>query len=237
MNTPETFHNVLAINVDVQNDFLPGGSLAVPHGDDVIEPLNALNHWVRERHGDPVIFTADWHPKKTPHFKQWPVHCVRYTAGAAFPDNLDVRLEDNIAQKGMMGSGYSGWHAQLTPDSPLYERGNGRYLSGVRTVTELVDGMAGTHTCIPRSLAICVGGLATDYCVRATVLDGLQHAQEAEKYNPGVRIGIFVVENAIRAVNLKPKDGEQAREEMADYGATFVTTDQIISGEAFRIKR
>lgn len=72
---------LITINVDVQNDFCPGGALAVPEGDQVIPPLNALNEYTRQ-HGGLVIATGDQHPTQTPHFDKWPVHCVAGTPGA-----------------------------------------------------------------------------------------------------------------------------------------------------------
>src|SRR5262249_29015484 len=73
------------IVVDVQNDFCPGGSLAVAHGDEVVAPLNKLIGEFLGR-GEPVFKTRDWHPAKTKHFAMyggtWPVHCVAGTAGA-----------------------------------------------------------------------------------------------------------------------------------------------------------
>src|SRR6185295_7768120 len=81
------------IVVDVQNDFCPGGSLAVAHGDEVVAPLNKLIDEFLKR-GEPVFKARDWHPATTKHFQAyggtWPIHCVQNTVGAEFhPDLLD----------------------------------------------------------------------------------------------------------------------------------------------------
>src|SRR5438876_12218131 len=100
--------------VDVQNDFCPGGSLAVANGDEVVAPLNKLMKEFLDR-GEPVYKTRDWHPEKTKHFAAyggaWPVHCVQNTRGAAFhPDRLDDRRITTIS-KGFDESadGYDGF--------------------------------------------------------------------------------------------------------------------------------
>jgi nicotinamidase/pyrazinamidase len=136
------------IVVDVQNDFCPGGSLAVANGDDVVAPLNKLVKEFLDR-GEPVYKTRDWHPAKTKHFAAyggiWPIHCVQGTHGAEFhPDLLDdPRIR--IISKGTDESadGYSGFDgtklAQLLRNAGVAE--------------------------------VWVGGLTTDYCAKHTVLD------------------------------------------------------------------
>jgi nicotinamidase/pyrazinamidase len=138
------------IVVDVQNDFCPGGALAVPRGDEVVAPLNDL---IREflARGDVVVKSRDWHPRKTKHFAQyggtWPVHCVQGTPGAEFHRDLleDPRIK--IVSKGMV-------------DEDSYSAFDGTGLAeflrehGVREVW--------------------VGGLATDYCVKNTVKDAVR---------------------------------------------------------------
>ena len=136
------------IVVDVQNDFCPGGSLAVANGDEVVAPLNELVKEFLDR-GEPVFKTRDWHPERTKHFAAyggtWPIHCVQGTRGAEFHAGLIDDPRITIISKGTTESadGYSGFDgtnlAQL-----LREKG----------VAE-----------------VWVGGLATDYCVKHTVLD------------------------------------------------------------------
>ncbi|HJQ34790.1 MAG TPA: nicotinamidase [Pyrinomonadaceae bacterium] len=175
------------IVVDVQNDFCPGGSLAVERGDEVVAPLNRLIGEFLER-GEPVYKSRDWHPRTTKHFAEfggtWPVHCVQNTRGAEFHEDLldDPRVE--VVSKG-------------TGDEDSYSAFDGTTLAedlrrrGVREVW--------------------VGGLATDYCVKNTVLDALRE---------GFRVR--AVSDAMRAVNLKPGDGERALSEMRAAGAEVV---------------
>jgi nicotinamidase/pyrazinamidase len=178
------------IVVDVQNDFCPGGSLAVANGDEVVAPLNRLMKEFFDR-GEPVFKTRDWHPAKTNHFADyggiWPVHCVQNTPGAEFhPDLLDdPRI--TIISKGIDESadGYSGFDgtklAQILRDQEVKE--------------------------------VWVGGLATDYCVKQTVLDALQQGFEVK-----------ALAGAMRAVNVNPDDGDKAIEEMRNAGAEIVGT-------------
>src|SRR5258706_8395399 len=92
------------IVVDVQNDFCPGGTLAVPQGDEVISPLNKLIAEFLER-GEPVFKTRDWHPPQTKHFAAyggvWPVHCVQQTYGAEFHPSLIDDERIRIVSKGL----------------------------------------------------------------------------------------------------------------------------------------
>jgi len=175
------------IVVDVQNDFCPGGSLAVAHGDEVVAPLNKLIAEFLER-GEPVFATRDWHPATTKHFAAqggtWPVHCVQNTTGAEFHQQLikDPRIQ--VISKGLGDTDcYSGFD-----ETDLNER---LQKLGVEEVW--------------------VGGLATDYCVKSTVIDALKK---------GFRVK--AVENAMRAVNVNPNDGERALEEMRAAGADVV---------------
>ena len=175
------------IVVDVQNDFCPGGSLAVPHGDDVIPPLNKLMQEFLEN-GEPVFKTRDWHPAKTKHFKDfggtWPVHCVQKTKGAEFhPELLDCK-HCRIISKGLGDEdSYSGF--DRTDLAQQLRR------LGVKE--------------------IWVGGLATDYCVKNTVLDGLKE---------GFRVK--ALKEAMRPVEINPGDGQRALEEMRAAGAEIV---------------
>ena len=177
------------IVVDVQNDFCPGGSLAVPRGDEVIAPLNKLVQEFLER-GEPVFKTRDWHPAHTRHFKvnggtTWPVHCVQNTKGAEFhPDLLDD-IHIRVISKGLgdRDDGYSGFDGT---DLALQLRRLG--------VEE-----------------VWVGGLATDYCVKETVLAGLDE---------GFRVK--ALKEAMRPVELEPGDGDRALEAMREAGAQIM---------------
>jgi nicotinamidase/pyrazinamidase len=181
------------IIVDVQNDFCPGGALAVKGGDEVVPVLNR----VIETFGDaglPIFATRDWHPEKTSHFSTygglWPVHCVQGTRGAEFHANLELDNDIVVASKGM------------APDEDSYSGFQARDPSGAR-LAELLRRKA-----IER---IIVGGLATDYCVKHTVLDGLKEGFK-----------VLLLADAIRAVNLKPHDGELAIAEMVGAGAVKI---------------
>lgn len=134
--------------VDVQRDFLPGGSLAVPDGDRVIAPLNACLDAFSAA-GMPVFATRDWHPPDHVSFSTqggpWPVHCVAGTPGAAFPAALRLPAEATIVSKAQQREreAYSGF-------------------AGTDLVAQLRQA---------RVRRLLVGGLATDYCVLRTVLD------------------------------------------------------------------
>ena len=180
------------IVVDVQNDFCPGGALAVAEGDKVVRPLNRLIEEFLQR-GEPVFKTRDWHPKQTRHFKDfggtWPVHCVQDTEGAEFHPDLVDDIHIRTVSKGLGDEdSYSGFDGT---DLALQLRRLG--------VEEL-----------------WVGGLATDYCVKNTVLDGLKE---------GFRVK--AVEDAMRPVDVNPGDGERAIEEMRNAGAEIVESSDV----------
>jgi nicotinamidase/pyrazinamidase len=136
--------------VDVQNDFLPGGSLAVPHGDEVLAPVNLLIGLYRD-HGLPVYATRDWHPPEHCSFTAqggpWPPHCVAHTRGAAFPDAL-----------------------ALPPDTVVISKATGR---GADAYSAFGDTTLAAQLHAHRVARVAVCGLATDYCVLHTVNDAL----------------------------------------------------------------
>jgi nicotinamidase/pyrazinamidase len=182
------------IIVDVQNDFCPGGALAVSGGDEVIPVLNRVIERFSAA-GLPIFATRDWHPEKTSHFGTygglWPVHCVQGTRGAEFHANLELENDIVVVSKGM------------APDEDSYSGFQARDPSGA-SLAELLRRKA-----IER---ISVGGLATDYCVKHTVLDGLKEGFK-----------VLLLTDAIRAVNLKPHDGELAIAEMVGAGAVKIS--------------
>lgn len=194
------FREYAAIDVDIQNDFCPGGSLAVKEGDKVVGPMNSLNDMIR-KHMGLVIFTKDWHPVKTSHFNDyggiWPVHCIKNTEGSKFHPQLKIDLKkDLIVSKGMeIGEdGYSGFLARDKTNKLLDQ------VLKEKRIERLV-----------------IGGLATDYCVKATVLDGLKLGYK-----------VAVPEDGIKAVNLDRSDGKIAIEEMRDNGALILPAWKII---------
>jgi nicotinamidase/pyrazinamidase len=180
------------IVVDVQHDFAdPSGSLAVRGGAEVVPVLNAEAGAARTA-GGTVLYTADWHPPRTPHFVTdggiWPVHCVAGTPGAAF--HPDLVVDGPVVRKGSNGEdGYSGF----TMRDPT---------SGATIPTELEALLRERGV-----RRVVVGGLATDYCVKATALDAVR-----------LGFGTAVLVDGIRAVDLAPGDGDRALEEMRAAG-------------------
>lgn len=148
-------HDALLV-VDVQNDFLPAGSLPVRGGDAVVPVLNGYLSQFR-RHGLPIIATRDWHPPDHCSFAArggpWPVHCVAGTPGADFPPELELPGGSLVISKA------------ITPDRDAYSG-----FEGTRLNDELRD--LGRRR-------LFIGGLATDYCVLNTVKDALRNGYEA----------------------------------------------------------
>lgn len=202
--------NVL-IEVDVQNDFITG-SLAVSDGAEVIHPLNTLAHAVRRNLGR-VAFTRDWHPETTPHFDTWPVHCVADTEGAALHPDVRIRTGDVILNKGMeQTDGYSGIEAVAD---------DGATLESLIEPTGHYD-----------AVRVFIGGLATDYCVKATAID------LAKRYQNYGNVQIDVITDAIRGVNIHPNDDIAAIEAMADAGVGIITlTDALTLIDENRLER
>lgn len=191
------------IVVDVQNDFCPGGALAVPKGDAVVPVLNRYAARFAQA-GLPVFASRDWHPAQTTHFQSgggpWPVHCVQETPGARFHPALGLPAEARVVSKGMgaQEDAYSAFQARdeagtLLPDA-LRAAGVDR---------------------------VYVGGLATDYCVKATVLDALA---------AGFAATLLV--DASRGVNVEPGDAEAAIEAMVRAGADVATLERLDLPEA-----
>lgn len=184
--------------VDVQNDFCPGGALPVPKGDKVVPVLNRAIERL-QRAGAPVIASRDWHPEKSTHFApyggQWPVHCVQNTPGAQL--HPDLRLPEGaiVVSKGMGENedAYSAFDARTEDGKPLED------LLKERGIKRLV-----------------VGGLATDYCVRASVLGALERGLE-----------VLVLRDAVRGVDVQPGDSAKALEEMQSKGAKLVALEEV----------
>ena len=172
------------IVVDVQNDFCPGGALAVAHGDEVVVPLNNFMKEFLQR-GEPVFKSRDWHPEKTRHFAAyggtWPVHCVQNTRGAQFHPELMDDMHIRVVSKGL-------------GDEDSYSAFDGTDLA-------LQLRRLGVEE-------VWVGGLATDYCVKNTVLDAVKEGFQVK-----------ALKNAMRPVEVKPGDGQRAIEEMQAAGA------------------
>ena len=194
--------NVL-VAVDVQNDFIDG-SLAVTEGEQVVQPINDVAAAVRDT-GGTVAFTRDWHPAETPHFADyggaWPVHCVAETEGAAFHPDLDVRDTDIVINKGMeQTDGYSGWEG-VTDDG--------------QTLEAIIAPLSREE-----KVRVFVGGLATDYCVKATALD------IAARFKDDERVHLYLLRDAIRAVGLAPSDEEKALAAMEEAKIQAISADE-----------
>ena len=200
------------ILVDIQNDFLPGGALAVPDGDAVIPIANKLQSAFPL-----VVATQDWHPANHGSFAAshpgkkiyehielnglpqtlWPVHCVQNTPGAALAASLNQERIAKIFQKGTDAGidSYSG----LFDNGHRKSTGLGEWLKA-QGVTE-----------------VFVCGLATDYCVKFTALDTLQFGFKTT-----------LVEDASRGVNVRPDDVQNAIEEMKRAGVEIVQSANVL---------
>lgn len=184
--------------IDVQNDFCPGGSLAVDQGDLVVPVLNAYSERFQALHM-PIYASRDWHPRVTVHFKEfgglWPPHCIQGTPGAEFHPDLHLPDPQNIVTAGDSpeDEGYSAFEGHLPDGASFADR-------------LATDGI--TH--------LYMGGIATDYCVRASALD----ARKA-----GLQVTLLI--DAVRGVELRAGDSERALQEMRDAGIDTVTVSTI----------
>lgn len=198
--------------VDVQNDFCPGGALEVPNGDQVVPVINRLS-----KHFDHVIQTQDWHPKghssfasshpdkdpfsviDMPYGEQvlWPDHCVQGSEGAEFHSDLVTTRTQLIIRKG--------FRKEIDSYSAFYENDN-------QTPTGLAGYLRerGIDT-----LYVC--GLATDFCVKWSVLDGLKEGFD-----------VTVIEDAVKGIDMEGSVAA-AWEEMEEAGAERVTSDDLLN--------
>jgi nicotinamidase/pyrazinamidase len=176
--------------VDIQNDFCPGGALAVPEGDRIV-PIANWYARLFERRGLPVFASRDWHPAETRHFVSgggvWPPHCVQGTWGAELHARLSLPADAVVVSKGM------------DPDEDAYSAFQAQTPGGKLLGEELKE--LGVER-------LFVGGLATDYCVRASVLDALRSGLRA-----------VVLEDAVKGIDLSPGDIARAVAEMEEHGA------------------
>ena len=184
--------------VDVQLDFCPGGALPVPEGDQVVHILNKYIELFWKR-GSPVFASRDWHPLNSKHFKEnggvWPVHCLQWSRGAAFHTELILPHGTVIISKGVApwDNGYSA-------------------LQGI-TENGTVFSMLLRHMALDR---LYVGGLATDYCVKESVIEALHEG-----------FGVTLLTDAIRGVDMRPGDSERAVAEMVGAGAELGTLKEV----------
>ncbi|VEB98465.1 nicotinamidase/pyrazinamidase [Cedecea lapagei] len=196
--------------IDLQNDFCAGGALAVPEGDSTVEVANPLIALFKAR-GDSVVAAQDWHPvghgsfastQGTEPFTEgtldglpqtwWPEHCVQGSEGAKLHPLLNAAGIDKIVHKGQ---------------KPTIDSYSAFFDNGQRQQTELDDWLR------ERGISsLTVLGLATDYCVKFSVLDALQLGYD-----------VTVITDGCRGVNLQPQDSLAAFQEMAAAGATLMT--------------
>jgi len=185
--------------VDVQKDFCPGGSLAVAGGDEIIPVINNYIRLFQEK-GLPILASRDWHPETSVHFKTcggiWPVHCVQGSEGAQFHPEMRLPESTVILSKGTnpeRDDEYSDFRAVTEQGIPfpefLKEQGISR---------------------------LYISGIATDYCVKATVIDALNNG-----------FAVTLLEDAISGVDLNPGDSARAIDEMIAAGATLEDIDQL----------
>jgi nicotinamidase/pyrazinamidase len=186
--------------VDIQNDFCPGGALPVADGDKIIPTLNKYIQIFRAHNAD-IIYTRDWHPPDHSSFKaqcgSWPPHCIQGTEGAKFHPALLPPAENEIVSK-----------AERKDEAYSFFQGTD-LTHRLRRLTLRLGLRGGIDS-------LFVGGLATDYCVKATVLDGLKL---------GYRV--FYLDDASKGVNVSPNDSELAVREMLSQGAQRVTLSDL----------
>jgi nicotinamidase/pyrazinamidase len=199
------------ILVDIQNDFVPGGALAVPEGDQIIPIVNRV-----QPSFELIVATQDWHPANHGSFAAnhtdaspgrvitlnglsqvlWPTHCVQGTPGAEFVRGLHRDRWSSIFQKGT---------------DPAVDSYSGFFDNGHRQATGLGDYLREKGV-----TAVYLAGLATDYCVKFTALDALELGFKAH-----------LIADACRGVNLQPRDSAEAIEELRRKGAEVLTSAEL----------
>jgi nicotinamidase/pyrazinamidase len=200
--------------VDIQNDFLPGGALAIPHGDEIISIVNKLQDYF-----DLVVATQDWHPPDHKSFASnhpgkkpfdtidlnglnqtlWPDHCVQGTAGAGFPSELNMNKAEAIFRKGT--------DPEIDSYSAFYDNGHRKSI-----------GLAGYLR--QRDVQhVYLTGLAGDICVYATAIDGL-----------GEGFKTYIVEDATRPLN--EKNFIVTNQAFTNRGGKLVTSADLTSNKS-----
>ena len=194
--------NSALVIVDVQNDFCPGGALEVYNADEIILVINRYMELFRGK-GLPIIASRDWHPRETKHFEKyggnWPEHCVQRSFGAMFRAGLLLPPDILVFSKGM------------DPERDDYSALQARNDTG----TSMTDVLKKVGI---RELYIC--GLATDYCVRQTALEGLH-----------LGFSITVLVDAVRGVELNPGDSKRALDELEAAGAVLMVVEDLFIKE------
>lgn len=203
--------------IDLQNDFLPGGALAVPDGDAVIPLINRLQPAF-----DRVVATQDWHPPNHGSFAEqhpgkavhdridldglpqmlWPVHCVQNTPGAALASALDQTRIAKVFRKGT---------------DPRIDSYSGFFDNGHRRSTGLGEWLREQRV---EEVFVC--GLATDYCVKFTALDAVQEGFRTR-----------VIEDACRGVEVQPGDTQSALDELREAGVQILQSGDVMEALSF----
>ncbi|WP_138429935.1 bifunctional nicotinamidase/pyrazinamidase [Fodinibius saliphilus] len=198
--------------VDVQNDFCPGGALEVPNGDTIVPLINKLS-----KQFDVIIQTQDWHPKEHSSFASshkskapfettempygeqvlWPDHCIQGSEGAEFHPDLETNHSQLIIRKG--------FRKEIDSYSAFYENDD--------TTSTGLSGYLHERNID----TLYTVGLATDFCVKWSVIDGLEEGFD-----------IFVVEDAVKGIDIEGSV-EKSWQEMIDAGAQKVTTQKLLS--------
>lgn len=201
------------ILVDLQNDFIPGGALAVSEGDKIIPIIDKLI----KQDFDLIVATKDWHPADHGSFASnhpgkkpgdrveldrlvqilWPDHCVQNTHGSEFAKGWDTNCIQMIF--------YKGTDKHIDSYSTFYDNGHRKSTGLGEFLTE--KGIKDVY----------VAGLATDYCVKYSVLDAIK-----------LGFNVYVIEDACRGVNLKPGDSQHALNEMRQLGAHMITSEELL---------
>jgi nicotinamidase/pyrazinamidase len=183
-------HRDALIIVDLQNDFCQGGTLAVSGSDEIVHIINRIIP-----NFDKIYTTQDWHPLNHISFKAqggpWPPHCVQGTKGAELHPGLRAELAEGV-KKG------------TEPDREVYSGFQG---------THLAENLRANGI---KKVIVC--GLATDYCVKATVIDAI-----TEGFN------VVVLSDAVRGVDVKPGDSDASIKAMRKAGAIVITSEELLS--------
>lgn len=191
-------HSSAFLIIDLQNDFCPGGSLAVPHGNEIVPVVNRCLELFAEKK-IPVIASRDWHPARSSHFREfggiWPPHCIQVTHGAKFHPGLHLPSNAVIVSKGM------------DPERNDYSAFRAMDARGM-DLEQILEEKGINH--------LYVAGLATDYCVKESVLDALR-----------LGFAVTVISDAVMGVELQEGDSQRATKEMTATGAKMRSSHDL----------
>ncbi|HEY4963091.1 MAG TPA: isochorismatase family protein [Candidatus Saccharimonadales bacterium] len=220
MKNLETYNKVVTVGVDFVNDFFPDGSLPVADADLTIPPFNSAADWTRQQPNSLVAFPKEAHPKVTDHFgyppdyrTTWPEHGIDGTWGAEFRTGLVVTEADVVLKKGMKVNedAYSGFMAVG--------------MGGV-DLESLITPVKHER------VAVIIGGLATDYCIKATLLDAQRLATHL--FDRDRTLDVYALTDAMRPVN--ETTGEEALEVIAAEGIRMITSRDLVEGQVMRVE-